>query len=166
MYVQGAIKGSALGNSLNKEERDMTNLLTLVDEINRQAIGFDQVIHRLHHLHNLSNTSAPNYPPYNMIRNSETNYTIQVAVAGFTEKDLDITLQDGVLTISGEHNAPEGVQWLHRGIATRKFTRSFTLADSVVIGDVTLENGLLCIDLEVVIPEDQKPRKILIGKRD
>jgi len=140
-----------------------SNLLTVFDGLNRQVVGFDEIFNKLHRLHSVNNTPA--YPPYNIIRNSDSAYTIQVAVAGFAEDELDVTLKDGELVITGEQKTETdtNTEWLHRGIAMRKFERSFTIADNVIVQGADLKNGLLSVNLEVIIPEDRKPRKIAIS---
>ena len=126
---------------------------------NRSTIGFD-------HLFNLLEegaAAAGGYPPYDIERSDETHYRITIAVAGFREKDLDIEVRDGVLTVIG-NTGDEGAQtYLYRGIAGRQFTRSFQLAEHVEVRSARLDSGLLHIDLERVIPEEKKPRRITIN---
>ena len=110
--------------------------------------------------------SGNGYPPYNIERADENRYRITVAVAGFAEKDLNVELHDGVLTISGKREdgeTSEGKNVLYQGIAGRAFERRFQLAEHVEVRAAKLENGLLHIDLERVIPEEKKPRRIAIN---
>jgi molecular chaperone IbpA len=130
----------------------------------RSTIGFDQ-INRL--FENAIGNNEPAYPPYNIEKLSEDNYRITVALAGFTEDDLDITLHDGTLSISGkgasEEDQEEQNEYLYRGIAKRAFERHFRLADTIKVLNAQFENGLLIIELQRIIPEHLKPRKIKIN---
>lgn len=99
-------------------------------------------------------TGNDGYPPYNIEQTSENSYRITLAVAGFREDDLSITLEDSQLVIRGrQSDESEGRRFLHRGIAARQFQRSFVLADGVDVGDAQLENGLLHVDLSRKAPE-------------
>jgi molecular chaperone IbpA len=97
------------------------------------------------------------------MKNTDTQYSIEMAVAGFTEADLDITLKEGILTVKGNAEAKEDKNYVHRGIAARSFVRTFTLADTIEISGASLENGMLIIGLENMIPEEKKERKIAIS---
>ncbi len=125
----------------------------------RSTIGFDHLFSLLQQ----DAEAASGYPPYNIERSDETNYCITVAVAGFREKDLDVEVRDGVLTVSGKTSEESDLNYLYRGIAGRQFTRRFQLAEHVEVRNAKLENGLLHIDLERVIPEEKKPRRIAIN---
>jgi molecular chaperone IbpA len=126
----------------------------------RSSIGFD----RLTRLLESSLTSDVAYPPYNIEKRGEHAYRITMAVAGFSQKDIDIVSQDNVLTIRGKASGEqESAQYLYRGIAGRAFERRFQLADHVEVEGARLENGLLHVDLVRRIPEALKPRKIEIG---
>ena len=130
--------------------------------LHRHAIGFDQLFNELNRT--FANSKQDNYPPYNVIKNSETAFTVEVAVAGFSEEDLDIELKENVLTIRGERKSDESedAEYLHRGIGARDFVRTFTLAEHVEVKTATVTNGILAVALERVIPEAEKPRKIAI----
>ncbi|GHA88943.1 heat-shock protein IbpA [Algimonas arctica] len=111
-------------------------------------------------------TNTASYPPYNVVRLSDDAYRIELAVAGFTEDDLNIESEQNRLTITGNHadkSANDTGDYLHRGIAERGFERRFQLADHVIIEGATLANGLLSISLKRELPEALKPRKIEIG---
>lgn len=128
----------------------------------RHSVGFDRV-QRLMDAASQAEQSSP-YPPYNIEQLGEDGYRVTLAVAGFAESDLDITLTDRTLVVSGKMGEPEGEQtYLHRGIAGRAFERRFELADHIQVKGASLENGLLHVELERVIPESQKPRKIDIA---
>ena len=122
------------------------------------TIGFDQVFDRLSQLsQNLP--KIPSYPPYNIKKMDDEHYVIEMAVAGFGKQNLDIELKEDVLTISGSLDA-EDKDYLYQGIANRAFTRKFTLADTVVVKNAELVNGLLKIALERYVPEEKKAKKI------
>lgn len=127
----------------------------------RSTVGFD----RLFDLMDSVPEQSPSYPPYNIERVDESHYRITLAVAGFAEKDLDANVRDGVLIVTGKHEGTEGGdgQFLYQGIAGRSFERRFQLAEYVEVRAAHLENGLLHIDLERVVPEEKKPRRIPIA---
>lgn len=124
----------------------------------KQFIGFDTVLERFREANELL-SKAPNYPPYNIKKIDEEHFVIEMAVAGFGKNNLDIELKDGELTITGRHEADES-DYIYQGIANRAFTRKFTLADTVVVKNAELVNGLLKIALERYIPEEKKAKKI------
>jgi molecular chaperone IbpA len=125
----------------------------------RSTIGFD----RLFSLLQQDAEPTNGYPPYNIEQSDETHYRITVAVAGFSERDLDIEVRDGVLTVSGKSDEENNQSYLYRGIAGRQFTRHFQLAEHVEVRSAKLENGLLHVDLERLVPEEKKPRRIAIN---
>jgi molecular chaperone IbpA len=105
-----------------------------------------------------------NYPPYNIIRNDEDHFTIEIAVAGFKQGEVDVTVEKNILTISGSQKdpIPENIEYLHRGISARDFVRNWTLAEHVEIVGAIMRDGILVLDLERKVPEDQKPKSIAI----
>jgi molecular chaperone IbpA len=128
----------------------------------RSAIGFDRLASALESAYR---SEAGGYPPYNIEVTGPDKYRITMAVAGFSQKDLDIQAKESILTVSGSHKDDEkekGQRFLYRGIATRNFERQFQLADYVKVVDARIEDGLLHIDLVREIPEAMKPRKIEI----
>lgn len=135
---------------------DLTPLL-------RTSIGFDH-INRL--LDNALGHSEPTYPPYNIEKISDDDYRITVALAGFAEEDLDVTVNEGVLIISAntanDKEEDDEDRYLHRGIAKRSFERRFRLAETIRVIGAGLVNGLLTVDLQREVPEHLKPRKITI----
>jgi len=130
----------------------------------RNSVGFDRFASMLSAASRQEQGTS--YPPYNIRTLGEDHYQITMAVAGFSEADLDITTEQNRLVVTGELKDAEDEQgeFLHRGIATRAFERRFNLADHVKVIGANLENGLLHIDLEREIPEEMKPRTIEIGK--
>jgi molecular chaperone IbpA len=128
----------------------------------RSTIGFDRIGSMLDTLSAFEG-EAPSYPPYNIERVGENDYRISMAVAGFSEGDLDIEVKEHTLSIRGEKRVEqENSTFLHRGIAARSFERRFQLADYVVVKGASLENGLLHVDLVRELPEAMKPRTIEI----
>jgi len=125
----------------------------------RSTVGFDRLFNMLEH----AAEAGSGYPPYNIERSDETHYRISLAMAGFVEKDLTVETRDGVLVISGGGEERDDQNYLYRGIAARQFERRFQLAEHVEVRGAKLENGLLHIDLERVIPEEKKPRRIAIN---
>jgi molecular chaperone IbpA len=135
-----------------------------IPSLHRHAIGFDKMFEELSRT--FANSKADNYPPHNVVQLNETNFVVEVAIAGFKESEIDVELKDNVLTVKGEkvkaEDAPE-LEYLHRGISTRNFTRNFPLAEHVEVRGATVENGILAIALERIVPEEAKPKKISIA---
>lgn len=129
----------------------------------RSTVGFDRLANLLDSA--LQHNHGNGYPPYNIEAVEDNQYAITVAVAGFTESELDIQTERGVLTIRGEKESSdaEAPNYLYQGIANRTFERKFQLADHVKVVDADLQNGILKIDLVKEIPEAMKPKKISIG---
>jgi molecular chaperone IbpA len=117
---------------------------------------FDQLDEFIHHSKKL-----PSYPPYNIKRNGD-KFTIEMALAGFSKDDIEVTVTEDMLTVSSNKENSKKDE-LYKGISDRKFTRNFSMADDIVVKDVKLKDGLLTIELEREIPEEKKPRKIKIG---
>ena len=154
----------------------MSNL-ALFTPLMRQTVGFDRFNDLFETLMSESDERFEAYPPYNIEKAGEDSYKISIAVAGFGENDLDITVEDDRLMVSGQirkENKEEGANYLHRGIATRNFQRSFRLEGHIKVEDAQLKDGLLTIALKREIPEEKKPRMIpingksksLLGKGD
>lgn len=127
----------------------------------RSTIGFDRLLDQLGTL--ADPDPVDNYPPYNIEKLGEDRYRVNLAVAGFTEGDLTVTVEANQLIISGTKTDTEEKAILYRGIAHRPFLRKFSLADFVVVKDAKLSNGLLTIELERQLPETMKPRRIAIN---
>ncbi|KMV29316.1 heat shock chaperone IbpA [Photobacterium swingsii] len=128
----------------------------------RSAIGFDRLFNQMEK--NFSNNNNAGYPPYNIEQQDENHYRITMAVAGFAEEQLDITQQQNILIVRGTREEQKTErEYLYQGIAERDFERKFQLADYVKVVGAQMENGLLHVELEREIPEEQKPRKIAIN---
>jgi molecular chaperone IbpA len=129
----------------------------------RSTVGFDRMSQLLDSALRVDEAQL-SYPPYNIEKTGEDSYRITMAVAGFGQDDLGIVSQENSVTISGKaQEVPEGVEYLHRGIARRAFQRRFELADHIKVKGAELVNGLLHLDLVREVPEEQKPREIKIS---
>jgi len=132
----------------------------------RHSVGFERM-QRLLDASTRMESSAPSYPPYNIEQMGEDAYRISLAVAGFGEQDLDVTVEENTLVVTGKlADNPEDKTFLHRGIAGRAFERRFELADHIKVVGGSLVNGLLNIDLDREIPEEKRPRKIVIETKE
>ena len=130
------------------------------------TVGFDSMFDRLFGALDRPNASHQGYPPYNIRKDGETKYFIEMAVAGFSENDLEVELKEGILTVQSKPlNEEDETTYVHRGIAKRTFERNFTLSDDVIVKGCELINGLLTVELEKVIPEEKRARLIPIGSK-
>ena len=130
----------------------------------RSSVGFDVFDNIFDSVFNLNESNA-SYPPYNIIK-SDNNYTISLAIAGFSKDEVDVSLQENELVVKGvAKDQDDKIKFLHRGIAGRNFERKFRLADTIKVSDASYEDGLLNIYLEREIPEHQNPRKIEINNK-
>ena len=132
------------------------------------SVGYDSMFDRL--FGSLDNVNPnPNnvqgYPPYNIRKDGETKYFIELAVAGLSEDDLEVELKEDVLEIRSKQSTEDEANYVHRGIAKRSFHRSFTLSDDIVVKGCGLVNGMLTVELEKVIPEEKRARLIPIGSK-
>ena len=129
--------------------------------IQRFAVGFDQLFNDMDRMMSTQQTNST-YPPYNIVRVDSDNFIIEIAVAGFSEDELDISVDQGQLIITGSTIDSDERTYLHKGIGTRNFTRTFRLDHFIEVGEASIRDGLLIVNLTRVIPEDLKPRKIAI----
>ena len=135
--------------------------------ITKFGVGFDSMLDRVtSEFFTDSFQGTQNFPPYNIIKHDETSYDIEMAVAGFSQEDLEIDYADNVLTVSSKETETfkdsKDPEYVHRGIAVRKFTKKFQLADDVIVIDASMKNGMLIIAMEKVVPEGKKKRTIKI----
>ena len=143
------------------------NALTLLDNFNQltpYAVGFDRVFDTLNRYVD-NNVNSTGFPPYNIRKEGEYNYVIEMALAGFGKEDILVEVADGTLSIRSVKENPEDdstQMTQHRGISYRRFERKFTLADDLVVNSANLENGMLYVDIERVVPEEKKPRLITV----
>jgi molecular chaperone IbpA len=128
--------------------------------LNKALIGFDRIFNDFE---NRFQQSTTNYPPYNVIKHDENTFEIEVAVAGFDREDITVQVDQDQLIIKGKKPKEEDTtQYLHRGLATRDFERTFTLAEHIVVGEGEMINGILRVKLTREVPESLKPRLITI----
>ena len=127
------------------------------------AVGFDRVFDNLSRYVD-NNTTSTGFPPYNIRKEGDYNYVIEMALAGFGKKDIEIEVTDGTLSVKStkENDTDHDGNQLYRGISYRKFDRKFTLSEDIVVSDAKLENGMLLINLERIVPEEKKPRLITV----
>ena len=141
--------------------------ISIFNQLRPLSVGFDDVFDNFESMLNLDTINVPNYPPYNIVKTGKHTYDIEVALAGYGKKDIDVTYEDSMLTIKSikdketkEVEDNEGM--LHKGIAKRMFSKSFTIADDFVVKGAELKDGLLKVSMERVIPEAKKARTITI----
>ena len=142
-----------------------TKALSLIDNFNQltpYAVGFDRMFDQLNRYVDNSVTST-GFPPYNIQKGGDNTYQIEMALAGFSKDDIEVEIADGTLSVRSDkkEDAKDDFTY-HRGISFRKFSRKWTLADDIVVQDAKMENGMLLIHLERIIPEEKKPRLIEI----
>ena len=135
---------------------------TALQQLNRALIGFDRLFNEPGYINQLNQT----YPPYNVIKQDEDNYVIEVAVAGFSLDDIEVEVNKNQLVIKGDRKEEEahaeGTEYLHRGLAYRSFEKSLTLGEYMQVGDASIKNGVLRIAISRIVPEALKPRKIQV----
>ena len=143
----------------------MTRLTTLdLSPFYRNSVGVDKLFDRLMGQIDAGGTTQ-NYPPYNIVKTGENTYEIQVAVAGFTQGEVEVNVKEGNLIITGEKlsaDLPEGHTYEHQGISARRFVRTFTLADYVEVTNAISKDGILTVSLERKVPEALQPKTIAI----
>ena len=132
-----------------------------IPSIHKFGIGFDSMLDELLRL----NAGQTNYPPYNIVKHTEDIFSIEIAIAGFTQGEIEIELSNRVLTIKGSkmHDLDNPKEYLYHGISNRNFEREFVIGEHVEVKEATNENGILTINLERIIPEDRKPKRIEIN---
>lgn len=148
----------------------MTNkAISIFNQLRPLSIGYDDVFDHFESMfnHQYDSINVPNYPPYNIVKTGKYTYDIQVALAGYGKKDVDVSFENSVLTIKSvkdkdEKEVEDNNGVLHKGIAKRMFTKSFTIAEDVEIKGAELKDGLLNVSMEKVIPEHKKAKTIEI----
>ena len=142
-----------------------TSTLSLFNKLRPVSVGFDSVFDHFESMFNESPSLHTNYPPYDILKTDEHSYVIELAVAGFSKKDIAVTVENGVLTVESdrEGNAESsGQEIIHRGISKRYFKKSFSISDDVEIRGAELKDGLLRISMDKIIPESRKRKEISI----
>ena len=135
--------------------------LSLFDNFNQltpYAVGYDKVFDNLSRYVD-NNVSSTGFPPYNIRKEGDYHYVIEMALAGFSKEDIEVEVADGTLSVRSDKK-DDVADNLYRGISFRKFNRKFTLSDDIVVNDAALDNGMLTINLERIVPEEKKPRLI------
>ena len=138
--------------------------LSVFDNFNQltpYAVGFERHFNRVNDYLDHQQTST-GFPPYNIRKDGDLNHVIEMALAGFSKDDIEVEVAQGVLTIRSMKENTDDDSNVYRGISYRKFNRKFTLADDIVVNNAKLENGLLTISLEQIIPDEKKPKLIKI----
>ena len=144
----------------------MTRNLSVWNSLRPFSVGFDSIFEEFDRMLDSSDRYSSNYPPYNIHKLNDTNYKIEVALAGYSKDDIELELKESTLTVRNktkekvinENGSGSGV--IHKGISTRHFERSFTISEDIKVKGAELKNGLLNIDLERIIPEEKKSRLI------
>ena len=127
-------------------------------------IGFDHIFDQLENIHK---HAKDHYPPHNVVKEDDFKFTLELAVAGFKQEHIDIEVNDGVLTIKGDRPARrEQNKYVHKGISARNWKKSFRLSEYTEVNGADLQDGILTVNLEVVLPAEKQPRKILIGNEE
>ena len=142
-----------------------TSTLSLFNKLRPVSVGFDSVFDHFESLFNESPSLHTNYPPYDILKTDEHSYVIELAVAGFSKKDIAVSVENGVLTVESDRKGnaeSSGQEIIHRGISKRYFKKSFSIADDVEIRGAELKDGLLRISMEKIIPESRKRKEISI----
>jgi len=151
---------------LNKGDKMTNRALSIFNQLRPLSVGFDDIFNHFESMFdgNLSNVT---YPPYNIVKVGNNQYNIEVALAGFNKKDINVTMENGILTIESvkdkqEQEVKDNEGVLFRGISKRYFKRDFTVADDVEVNGAELKDGLLTISLEKIVPESKKAKTINI----
>ena len=139
----------------------MTNkALSIFNQLRPLSVGFDDMFD---HFESMFDVPTINYPPYNIVKTGDNKFDIEVALAGFNKKDINVTSENNMLTIESkedEKSKDKDGEVIHKGISKRYFKRSFTIADDVEVKGAELKDGLLRVSLERIVPESKKPRTI------
>ena len=138
--------------------------LSLLDNFNQltpYAVGFDRIFDNLSR-YTTDNVQSTGFPPYNIRKEGDYNYVIEMALAGFGKEDIEVEVADGTLSVRSVKENSEDESTVYRGISSRRFERKFTMADDIVVNGAKLENGMLTVELERVVPEEKKPRLISV----
>ena len=142
----------------------MTRNLSVWNSLRPFSVGFDSIFDEFDRMLESTERYSSNYPPYNIKRINDTDYRIEVALAGYSKDDIEVELKDSALTVRNKTKEQtideKGNGVIHKGISTRQFERAFTISEDIKVKNAELKNGLLTIDLERIIPDEKKPRLI------
>ena len=131
------------------------------NQLTPYAVGFDRIFDNLSR-YTSDNMQSTGFPPYNIRKEGDYNYVIELALAGFGKEDIEVEVADGTLSVRSVKENSEDESTVYRGISSRRFERKFTMADDIVGNGAKLENGMLTVELERVVPEEKKPRLIKV----
>ena len=134
-----------------------TNINQLMERLQRNTIGMDTYFDRIF------SYEAQNYPPYNLVQVSDDESRLELALAGFSQDEVKVYTEKGNLVVEGQKESTDGREHVHRGLATRSFTRSWSISEDTEVSDVTFENGLLVVTLARVVPENRRRRYLMGG---
>ena len=143
-----------------------TSTLSLFNKLRPVSVGFDSVFDHFESMFNDLPTMHSNYPPYDIVKTDQHSYVSELAVAGFSKKDISVTVENGVLTVESNREGQSetnGEEIIHRGISKRYFKKSFSISDDVEIRGAELKDGLLRVSMEKIIPESRKRKEISIN---
>ena len=141
-----------------------SNALSLFTDFNKltpYAVGYDRIFDHLSRYVD-NNVTSTGFPPYNIRKEGDYNYVIEMALAGFGKKDIEVEVAEGTLSVRSVKENTEDESTVYRGISYRKLERKFTLAEDLIVNGASLENGMLTIELERVVPEEKKPRLVTV----
>jgi len=138
-------------NLMKYNSADLDQFMKLRNKITRNAIGLDDYFDKI-----LKTQEASNYPPYNLIQVSDNQSILELALAGFTSEEVNVYTQEGKLYVEGKREDTTEKTFVHRGVAQRSFTRTWTLAEDTEVGSVSFENGLLTVVMNRIVPEHHK----------
>ena len=143
----------------------MTNkALSIFNQLRPLSVGFDDVFNHFESMFDYDMVNVSNYPPYNIVKTGDNKYDVEVALAGFNKKDINVSVENGMLTIESKEDKSKDKdgEVIHKGISKRYFKKSFTIADDVEVKGAELKDGLLKVSLEKIIPESKKLKTISI----
>jgi molecular chaperone IbpA len=150
----GSLKTLSLTKEIKKMKFTTQSLDTFWNDYAPLAVGLDEMVNRLNSMHNTVNV---NYPPYNIVKHDNSNYTVEVALAGFKPEEIEVFTEQNVLTIASKVEERDTTrQYVHKGLSKRSFTRKIQLSDEHRVSSVDFQHGLLTVDIERIIPEHQK----------
>ena len=141
----------------------MTNkALSIFNQLRPLSVGFDDVFNHFESMFDYDTVNVSNYPPYNIVKTGENKYDVEVALAGFNKKDINVSVENGMLTIESKEDKSKDKdgEVIHKGISKRYFKKSFTISDDVEVKGAELKDGMLRISMEKIIPEAKQLRNI------
>ena len=153
-------------NLLNKEKTMTFNNFVHFRPLHHNTLGFERFFSDVERLlkEDPHQSKAVNFPPHNIIKLDDNRYVVELAIAGFTKDEIEISVEEGNLMVKGEKKDKDtNINYVHRGIGTRSFTKTFTVADTIEVRGAEFKDGILRIGLENIIPDHKKPRKVEIG---